>query len=238
MRIDKLLAGQGLGTRSEIKKNIREGLATVNGLVIRQADFKVEPGRDKITYKGQTVAYEKYEYYLLNKPAGYVSATEDSVYPTVIELITDTLRTDLFPVGRLDVGTEGLLLITNDGQLSHRLLSPKRHVDKLYFAKIEGIVTEQDIAAFAQGLNIGEEKPTLPAKLQILSVDEKKGSSEIRVTLQEGKYHQVKRMFQAVGKEVTYLQRIAMACLTLDSSLPLGSFRRLTEEEIAALKQV
>ena len=237
MRIDKLLAGLNFGTRTEIKKDIRAGLVKVNGILIRQPDYQVTPAKDTVSYRDIPVIYTEYEYYLLNKPAGYVSATRDNVYPTVMELLTDTVRPDLFPVGRLDVDTEGLLLITNDGQLSHFLLSPKRHVDKVYFARIAGLVTPEDTAAFLEGVDIGEAAPTLPAKLEILSIDADSGTSEIRITLHEGKFHQIKRMFQAVGKEVTYLKRIAMGSLVLDESLPPGGYRHLTAEETAALKE-
>lgn len=237
MRIDKLLAGLNFGTRTEIKKDIRAGLVKVNGILIRQPDYQVTPTMDIVSYRDIPVIYTEYEYYLLNKPAGYVSAKRDNVYPTVMELLTDTVRPDLFPVGRLDVDTEGLLLITNDGQLSHFLLSPKRHVDKVYFARIAGLVTPEDTAVFLEGVDIGEAAPTLPAKLEILSIDADSATSEIRITLHEGKFHQIKRMFQAVGKEVTYLKRIAMGSLVLDESLPPGGYRHLTAEETAALKE-
>lgn len=237
MRIDKLLAELNFGTRTEIKKEIRAGLLEVNGIIIRQPDFHVTPSRDAVSYRGMPVIYTEYEYYLLNKPAGYVSATKDNVYPTVMELLTGTVRPDLFPVGRLDVDTEGLLLITNDGQLAHFLLSPKRHVDKIYFARIAGLVTAEDAAAFLEGVDIGEKAPTLPARLEILSADARNGTSEIRITLHEGKFHQIKRMFRAIGKEVTYLKRIAMGALILDEDLPPGGYRQLTAQETAALKE-
>lgn len=237
MRIDKLLAELNFGTRTEIKKEIRAGLVKVNGVIIKQPDLQVTPEKDAISYRDTPVIYHEYEYYLLNKPAGYVSATKDNVYPTVMELFTGTVRPDLFPVGRLDVDTEGLLLITNDGQLAHFLLSPKRHVDKVYFARIAGLVTQKDTAVFLEGVDIGEASPTLPAKLEILSADAESGTSEIRITLHEGKFHQIKRMFQAVGKEVTYLKRIAMGALVLDEGLPPGGYRQLTAKETAALKE-
>ena len=169
---------------------------------------------------------------MLNKPAGYVSATTDAKDKTVLDLNIDKKRKDLFPVGRLDKDTEGLLLITNDGELAHRLLAPKKHVDKLYYAKVEGIVTEEDRKAFAEGVDIGEDEVTRPAVLKILKSAE---VSEIHLTIQEGKFHQVKRMFEAVGKKVIYLKRISMGTLYLDENLKLGEYRALTEEELKHL---
>lgn len=238
MRLDKLLADAGFGTRTEIKKAIRAGVVSVNDIVIKKADLHVEPETDRIDYQGKPVFYKAFEYYLLNKPAGYVSATKDNVYPTVMELLPKTARADLAPVGRLDVDTEGLLLITNDGQLAHRLLSPKRHVDKVYYADIDGIVTEEDIIAFSHGIDIGEDKPALPAKLTILSTDQTTNTSRIEVTLHEGRFHQVKRMFHTVGKEVTYLQRISMGSLSLDDTLHTGACRELTAQEVTDLKYI
>ncbi len=234
MRLDKLLAELNYGTRTEVKKDLKAGIVRVNDVVITKGDFQVNPDADVITYQGTPVVYCAYEYFMLNKPQGYVSATKDNVYPTVMELVPDAIRSDLAPVGRLDVDTEGLLLITNDGQLSHKLLSPKLHVDKTYYAEIDGIVTTEDITAFLNGLDIGEDKLTLPAKLEILETDT--STSKIHVTLHEGKFHQVKRMFQAVGKSVTYLKRISMGSLTLDKHLALGEARPLTKEELQALK--
>ena len=166
-------------------------------------------------------------------PAGVVSAREDKNESTVLDLIDEKQRKDLFPVGRLDKDTEGLLLITNDGELAHQLLSPKKHVDKVYFARIDGKVTEEDVRRFAEGLEIGEEKPTLPAYLEILKSEE---ISEIRLTIREGKFHQVKRMFHAVGKEVIYLKRLQMGSLVLDPRLALGEYRELTGQELEALR--
>lgn len=238
MRIDKLLAETGFGSRSEIKKALKAGIVNINDVVVKNADFQVTPDIDRIYYQGKPVVYSKFEYYLLNKPAGYVSATKDNVYPTVMELLPETIREDLSPVGRLDVDTEGLLLITNDGKLAHRLLSPKRHVDKIYYAHIAGIVTKEDADAFSHGIDIGEDKLTLPAVLTILSTDHITNTSEIEITLHEGKFHQVKRMFHAVGKEVIYLKRISMGSLVLDESLPAGTCRPLTGQEIADLKNI
>lgn len=232
MRLDKYLADMGIGTRTEVKKMIRQGKVTIDGLTEKSPDAKVEPGRQEILCMNQKVSYEKYEYYMLNKPAGVVSATTDKKDKTVLDLITDKKRKDLFPVGRLDKDTEGLLLITNDGELSHSLLSPKKHVDKVYFAKVRGIVTEQDQQRFAEGVLIGADEMTRPANLEVLVSDE---ISEIRLTIQEGKFHQVKRMFEAVGKEVIYLKRLSMGSLVLDETLDLGEYRPLTDEELEAL---
>ena len=232
IRLDKYLADMGLGTRSEVKKEIRNGRVSLNGTAVYRPEIKIDTDQDKITFQGESVIYEKYEYYMLNKPAGVVSATEDRNETTVIDLIKDRKRDDLCPVGRLDKDTEGLLIITNDGDLAHRLLSPKKHVDKVYFARVKGLVTEEDIQSFTQGLDIGDEKPTLPAELVICSPG---GISEICLTIREGRFHQVKRMFQAVGKEVIYLKRLRMGCITLDEALKPGEYRRLTEEEVKRL---
>lgn len=231
MRLDKYLADMGMGTRQEVKKQIRQGRVAVNGEVVRAPERKVG-GSDQVLLDGQAVAYAEYEYYMLNKPAGVVSATEDASDTTVVELIPHRKRKDLFPVGRLDKDTEGLLLITNDGSLAHRLLSPKKHVDKTYYAKIRGRVTEEDQGIFARGVDIGtatQEEWTRPATLTVLKSGE---VSEISLTIQEGKFHQVKRMFQAVGKEVIYLRRESMGSLRLDETLKPGEYRPLTEEEL------
>lgn len=232
LRLDKYLADMGLGTRTEVKRAIAKGQIKINEVLVKRPETKVDTEKDQITYQGNPVAYAEKEYYMLNKPAGVVSATEDRTDRTVLDLINTKQRKDLFPVGRLDKDTEGLLLITNDGELAHRLLSPKKHVDKVYYAKIQGKVTEEDREKFKEGLDIGEEKPTLPAELEILQSDI---VSEIRLTIREGKFHQVKRMFQAVGKEVTYLKRLQMGSLVLDKQLALGEYRRLTEQEIKEL---
>lgn len=236
MRLDKYLAEMGVGTRQEVKKQIRQGKAAVNGTVVKAADTKIDETSDEVTISGRNISYVSYEYYMLNKPAGVVSATEDRRDTTVIDLIKEKKRKDLFPVGRLDKDTEGLLLITNDGDLAHRLLAPKKHVDKVYYAKIDGMVTEEDVKRFAEGINIGaeEEEMTRPAKLDIMKSAEE---SEIRLTIHEGKFHQVKRMFLAVGKEVTYLKRERMGTLCLDENLKPGEYRLLTEEEIENVRK-
>ena len=232
IRLDKYLADMGLGTRSQIKKDIRGGQVTVNGLITCRPELKIDTELDKVIFQGVPVTYEEYEYYMLNKPAGVISAANDSRETTVVDLIRDRKRDDLFPVGRLDKDTEGLLIITNNGELAHRLLSPKKHVDKIYFAKVNGRVTQGDVDTFSRGVDIGDEKPTLPSELFICSSDE---ISEIRLTIREGRFHQVKRMFRAVGKEVVYLKRLQMGPISLDDSLKPGEYRRLTEEEVEKL---
>lgn len=235
IRLDKYLADMGCGTRQEVKKFIRSGQVSVDGIVIKKPETKVEQTVQEVFLNGEKVGYESFEYYMLNKPAGVISATEDQSCQTVVDLIKDKKRKDLFPVGRLDKDTEGLLLITNDGALAHRLLSPKKHVDKCYFARICGKVTEEDVRSFEKGVNIGsQEQPeiTMPGKLEIITSDD---ISKIRLTIQEGKFHQVKRMFQAVGKEVIYLKRLRMGTLILDENLGIGEYRPLTKEELEKL---
>ena len=232
IRLDKYLADMTVGTRTEVKKLIRQGKVAVDGLIVKNPDIKVDTDTQNVTCNGIAVMYETYEYYMLNKPAGVISATSDKTEKTVLDLIDSKKRKDLFPVGRLDKDTEGLLLITNDGELAHRLLSPKKHVDKLYYAKVEGIVGMEDIDAFAKGLDIGEGEYTKPAKLIVLKSDV---ISEIELTIQEGKFHQVKRMFEAVGKKVIYLKRLGMGTLKLDEGLALGEYRPLTQKELEDL---
>ena len=234
MRLDKLLTELGTGSRSEVKKYIRLGLVTVNGEVIKKPEQKVDEKNDVVCFRGNQLTYTEYEYYLFHKPAGCVTATEDNLHRTVMDYLTDTTRHDLFPVGRLDLVTEGLLLITNDGALAHELLSPTKHVSKVYFAKIDGNVTEEDVNLFKNGVDIGEEKPTKPALLEILHSG---NISEVRLTITEGKFHQVKRMFETVGKKVTYLKREAMGPLVLPDDLAPGEYRPLTEEELQELCQ-
>lgn len=237
MRLDKYLADMGEGTRQEVKKYIRRGSVTVNGEQVRSPERKVDE-RDQVCLDGRKVSYAAEEYFMLNKPAGVVSATEDKRDRTVLDLIQYKKRKDLFPVGRLDKDTEGLLLITNDGALSHRLLSPRHHVDKTYYVEVQGHVTEENRAAFQRGVNIGtEEEPlvTMPARLEILEAGQ--SLSRVRLTIQEGKFHQVKRMFLSQGMEVSYLKRESMGSLRLDDSLAPGEYRPLTEHEIKRLKE-
>lgn len=236
LRLDKYLADMQVGSRTEVKQMIKKGQVTVDGAKALKPEQKIDIEKADVTVNGQKIGYAEYEYWMLHKPAGVVSATEDRHDKTVIELLKKSVRKDLFPVGRLDKDTEGLLLITNDGELAHELLSPKKHVDKTYFACIDGLVTEEDVDAFALGLDIGEEKLTMPAKLVILKTDKDQNRSEIEVTIREGKFHQVKRMFEAVGKTVTYLKRLSMGSLVLDENLPVGEARLLTEDELENLK--
>lgn len=233
MRLDKFLAEMGQGSRSEIKTMARKGRIQVNGHRVKTADEKIDPQSDVISLDGRVVEYAKTEYYMLNKPQGTVSATEDGRYPTVVSLITCALRRDLFPVGRLDLDTEGLLLITNDGALAHGLLSPRRHVDKVYLARITGRLPADAGARFEEGIVLEDGTKTLPATLEICG--EKGELTEIALTIQEGKFHQVKRMFEALGCRVVYLKRLSMGPLRLDPSLKPGEYRALNPEELAAL---
>ncbi len=211
---------------------VSKGQVRVNGAAVLKAEQKMETGHDEVSVNGVFVPYEEFEYYMLNKPAGIISASGDKREKTVVDLIESRRRKDLFPVGRLDRDTEGLLLITNDGALSHRLLSPRKHVDKVYYARVRGIVTADDVRRFEEGVDIGDEKHTLPARLVIQSNDESNMESEITLTIREGRFHQVKRMFQAVGKEVVYLKRIQMGSLVLDSTLRPGEYKKLDRKEL------
>ncbi len=234
MRLDKYLAQMSVGTRSEVKKIIKSGRVFVNGQCVQKAEHKVDENADRVEVDGCKVAYAAYEYYMLNKPQGVVSAVSDARDQTVVSLIRDSRRNDLFPVGRLDKDTEGLLLITNDGPLSHALLSPGRHVDKTYLLWADGVVTGEDVQRLEQGVDIGDDKMTLPARAQILEVKDQRTC--MTLTIHEGRYHQVKRMLAAVGKPVVYLKRLQMGSLTLDESLEPGQYRTLTPEEVEALK--
>ncbi len=231
MRLDKYLADMNIGTRTEIKKHLRRGAATVNGEVVKKPEYKVSQ-TDVVTFLGREITYQKTYYYMLHKPAGIVSATKDNIDTTVIDLLDDIDTTDLFPVGRLDKDTEGLLILTNDGKMAHDLLSPKKHVDKKYYAKIEGVVKQSHQIAFQEGLDIGEKNKTLPADLEILSSD---NVSEVYVTIREGKFHQIKRMFHAINMDVLYLKRMEMGPIKLDETLEPGEYRTLTKEEIEKL---
>lgn len=233
MRLDKFLVEMKKGSRSEVKKLLKSGRVTVDGQTVREPEQKFDPEQAQISLDGQTVSYASFEYFMLNKPQGVVSATEDRRFQTVVDLIGAARRKDLFPAGRLDIDTEGLLLITNDGQLAHQLLSPKKHVDKVYFARVEGILPSDVKEQFAKGLTLDGEVKTLPARLELL----KEGPvSEVRLTIHEGKFHQVKRMFEAVGCRVIYLKRLSMGSLVLDETLAPGEYRRLTDDELRALK--
>jgi 16S rRNA pseudouridine516 synthase len=234
MRIDKVLSNLGYGSRKDVKKLLKDGAVKVNSAVIKDAKHHVDPEKDSITLNGEEIHYREFIYLMMNKPPGVISATEDNRDETVIDLLEiEDQVFEPFPVGRLDKDTEGLLLITNDGQLSHKLLSPKKHVPKTYFAVIEGEVTEEDIEAFKQGVTLDDGYETKPGELVIL----KSGlTSDIELTITEGKFHQVKRMFQAVGKRVIYLKRLSMGPLQLDETLELGEYRELTDEEVEMLQ--
>ena len=236
VRLDKYLADMGAGTRSAVKEAIRRGLVTVNGRTVCAPETKVHIETDAVCCDGRPVSYVSYEYYMLNKPAGVISATQDLRERTVLDLIDAKCRRDLFPVGRLDKDTEGLLLITNDGDLAHRLLSPKKHVSKLYYAKLDGCVDAADVSAFEAGLAVDEQLQALPAHLTILSADKDAHTSEVLVEIHEGKFHQIKRMFEAVGKTVIGLKRLTMGSLHLDERLLPGQYRTLTKEELELLK--
>ncbi len=235
LRLDKYLADMGLGTRSEIRERIRKGRVRINQEVCKRPETKVLIGRDEVYMEDARVEYRKFFYLMLHKPAGVVSATTDLVNRTVLDLIKEKQGKELFPVGRLDKDTEGLLLLTNDGDLAHRLLSPRKHVDKVYYARVAGKVTEEDKEAFLQGVLIEEDYTTLPARLNILRSGE---VSEIELTITEGKFHQVKRMFEAVGKEVIYLKRLSMGGLILDTELAPGDYRELTDGELKYLNSL
>ena len=232
MRLDKFLVACAVGSRTEVKNLLKAGRVTVNGKKEKLAKLQIDEERDEIRFDGQVLEYEEFVYYMMNKPQGVISATEDSKHRTVLDLLDDIARTkEVFPVGRLDIDTHGLLLLTNDGQLAHALLSPKRHVDKTYLAHVEGIMTQEDVETFVKGIPL-KDFTCQPAKLEIVSVDSVKNQSLVRVTIAEGKFHQVKRMVAFCGKEVVDLQRLAMGTLVLDENLERGEWRRLTKEEL------
>lgn len=234
MRLDKFLCDMQLGTRSQIRESVRKGLVSVNGVPVKSPDHKVDEKRDSVTYMGETLTYQCFYYYMLHKPAGVVTATRDRREPTVMGLMSDARGKDLFPVGRLDKDTEGLLLVTNDGELAHRLLAPRKHVEKMYYVECTGVLTADGIASLESGVDIGDEERTLPAKVRLVSRTENAYVMELAIT--EGRFHQVKRMVQAVGGSVTYLKRLSMGTLTLDAGLPKGSYRPLTEKELLDLR--
>lgn len=231
IRIDKFLADLNIGTRSQVKTYIKNGLIMVNNHIIKDSGHKIDENNDIVIYQGTVLGYEKYHYYMLHKPKGYVTATRDLHEKTVMDLLKDVPQRDLSPVGRLDKDTEGLLLITNDGALTHSLLSPKKHVDKKYRVVCMAPLSEEDIKELETGVDIGDKKRTLPAKIEKIS------PTEIILTIQEGRFHQVKRMLQAVHNEVIYLKRESFGSLCLDKTLNLGEFRKLTTEEIDALRK-
>ena len=230
MRLDKFLCEMNIGTRSQVKDFIRKGLVSINGNVAKKPEEKVAPDKDCISFKGEVLAYQQFYYYMLNKPQGVVSATKDNLDKTVLDLIK-TDRKDIFPVGRLDKDTEGLLLLTNDGELAHTMLSPKKHVDKTYLVTIKKELLQEEINALEQGVDIGDDKPTASARVEVID------ASHIHLTIREGRFHQVKRMLKAVDNEVLALKRISFGPLTLDESLLPGESRELTAQEVALIHE-
>ncbi len=239
MRIDKLLANMNLGSRSEIKKYAKQGRITVNSIVEKNTARIIEPDKDVVALDEQIVRYQKYIYLMLNKPQEVVSATEDNMHRTVIDLLSEEHKAySPFPVGRLDKDTEGLLLITNDGQFSHSLMSPKKHVNKKYFVEVSGSISESDVKKFYDGIVLDDGYKTKPATLMPQEYFENKDTSTCTVIIQEGKYHQIKRMFADIGKKVLFLKRVEIGNLSLDESLKPGEYRELTEQEYQNLLQL
>lgn len=232
MRLDKFLADFNIGTRKEVKNYIKKGLVKVNDNLIKDSDFKIDENKDIVFFNDEKLVYEKFVYFMLNKPAGVVSATFDNKDKTVIDLIKECKHLNLFPFGRLDKDTEGLLIISNDGKLAHDLLSPKKHVDKKYYVEVDGKLTNNDVTKFKEGIKIDDEL-CKPSTLEII---ESNDFSKCYVTISEGKYHQIKRMFESVNKKVTYLKRITFGNISLDENLELGEYRKLNEHEINLLK--
>lgn len=236
-RLDKILANSGYGSRKDVKKLIKSGLIEVDGEKVKSSNIQVDVNKNKIIIKGEPLIYKKYIYLMMNKPDGVVSATFDNFDETVVDLLEEYHASfNPFPVGRLDKDTVGLLILTNDGELNHRMISPKWHVDKVYYAEINKAVDDDDIKAFEEGIEIDDGYKCMPAKLSILSADS--NGSRVMVTIQEGKFHQVKRMFLARNKEVVYLKRVSFGPIQLDESIEEGTYRELTEEEIRILKEI
>lgn len=236
-RLDKVLSNVGVGSRKEVKVMVKKGLVKVDSLPVKDCGMQIDPEKAVIEVDGKIIGYKKYTYLLMNKPAGVVSATFDNYDETVIDLLEDKHKVfEPFPVGRLDKDTVGLLLITNDGDMNHRLISPKWHVDKVYYAEIDKPVTEEDVQKFKEGVVLDDGYKCMSAKLEILTADE--NGSRVNVTIQEGKFHQVKRMFKSVGKEVVYLKRISFGPIKLDERLPEGEYRELSDVEIEMLKGI
>lgn len=237
MRLDKFLSHTGFGSRKEVKVLLKQKKVVVNDKVASKGEMKVDLNQDQVVVNGERIQYQEFHYLMLNKPAGVLSATEDMKQKTVIDLLSEEYQhLNLFPVGRLDKDTEGLLLLTNDGELAHFLLSPKKEVAKRYYARVAGIMDEADCEAFKNRIVLEDGFECLPGELEIKSVDEEKQESEVFITIKEGKFHQVKRMVKASGKEVTYLKRLTMGSLVLDPKLQLAEYRYLTESELADLK--
>ena len=242
MRLDKFLGDQGIGTRKQIKEYVKNGRCRINGEVAKKSDVHIDEEKDEIAFDGEILSYSKYHYFLLNKPVGVVSATRDGRNKTVLDLLKNENVKDLSPCGRLDIDTEGLLLLTDDGDLIHRLLSPKKHVDKVYEVHLRDRLKEQDIAKLEEGVDIGDKKEdgttdyTLPAQVKVKE-DDDQGRPIIHLTIREGRFHQVKRMLEAVGNEVLFLKRLSMGSLMLDTGLNPGEYRALTSREIEDLKK-
>lgn len=232
IRLDKFLCEMSVGSRTQVKEYIKKGRVKIDGNIVKSPEIKIDENTAKVEFDNEIIGFVDKEYYMLNKPSGVVSATVDNLHKTVIDIIDDKKRKDLFPVGRLDIDTEGLLIITNDGDMAHRLLSPKKHVSKVYYAKIDGQVTDKHIEMFKDGLTLNDGTKALPGNLSILSSDT---VSEIELEIFEGKFHQVKKMFEAVGFRVVYLKRLSMGKLQLDNNLKIGEYRLLTDEEIELL---
>lgn len=231
MRLDKFLANAGIGTRKEVKKFLKKNLVSVNEEIVKKPEMHINPEEDIITFDDIPIEYEPVVYLMMNKPAGYISATEDDEHETVIDIVPEYMHLDLFPVGRLDKDTEGLLLLTNDGKFSHQLMSPKHKVPKKYYAEVSGHISENATEIFKKGIDLGDFTSS-PSELEIIENDE---SSKAFVTIYEGKFHQVKRMFQSIDCEVTYLKRIQISDLELDELLELGEYRHLMEEDFKLL---
>lgn len=230
LRLDKFLCEMNIGSRSQVKTYLKQRLVTVNGGIVLKPETKIDEEKDTVAFKGEALCYKKYVYYMLNKPQGVVSATEDKQCRTVTGLLKDTGYHGLFPVGRLDKDTEGLLILTNDGVLAHNLLSPKKHASKVYYVMLEKELGREAAERLEKGVDIGERRLTLPAKVELLD------AKSIHLTITEGKFHQVKRMLQAVDNRVIFLKRVAMNGLWLPDSLPAGHYRELTEDELSLLK--
>lgn len=236
-RIDKILSNLGHGTRKEVKGLLKKGKVEIDGIIASDSAMKIDPDKSVIKVSGEEINYRKYIYLIMNKPAGVVSATVDNHDETVIDLLDEEYHSfKPFPIGRLDKDTVGLLLITNDGELNHKLIAPKNHVDKVYYAEINKFIDAKDISTFKNGVVIDDGYKCMPAILEVLNANE--NGSEVMVTIQEGKFHQVKRMFESVDKKVVFLRRISFGPLKLDENLCEGQYRELSEEEINSLKQV
>lgn len=232
MRLDKYLTNLGIGSRTQVKELIKKGKIKVNNEIIKKPEIHIDENKDNVQFEGLDLDYNKFYYYMLNKPAGVLTAVSDNNCKTVLDLLNVTPKKGLFPVGRLDKDTEGLLIITNNGPLSHDLLSPNKHVDKTYYVELNGSLVESDVKLFENGLDIGEKNLTKPAKLEIIE-----DGTKAYITITEGKYHQVKRMFASIGLTVTYLKRMSMGPISLDETLKPGEYRKLTEKEVKLLTE-